>query len=290
MLGAPESWPQPYGILTPGPGIARVPVVFASPHSGTHYPECMLDRMRVKPIQLRQTEDAFVDELFAEAPRYGAPLIHAEFARSFVDLNRDASEVDVEMFSDAPALFRHQQANDRVRAGLGCLPRVAAGGEAIYETRLPWSEGRRRLVHVHSGYHNALKRLVTGARTHGHGKAVLIDCHSMPSNVRKGARLPHVVLGDRFGSACSHRLVAAAERAFRAMGYVVGRNAPYAGGFTTRTYGRPRQGLHALQIEINRSLYMDEQNVGRLDRFERVKDDITEVIRALTHPKLLARL
>ena len=289
-IGAPQNWPQPFGILAPGPGIARVPVVFASPHSGAHYPDCLLRRAQVAPIELRRTEDAFVDELFAEAPRFGAALIRAEFARSFVDLNRDASEVDVAMFEDAPQLYRHQQTNDRVRAGLGCLPRVAAGGLAIYGSPLPWAEGRRRLVHVHSGYHAALKRLVTAARTLGNGKAVLIDCHSMPSNVRKGSRLPHVVLGDRFGSSCSHRLVAAAERAFRAMGYVTGRNAPYAGGFTTRTYGRPREGLHALQIEINRRLYMDEASVTRLDRFERVKDDVTEIIRSLTHEKLLSRL
>lgn len=289
--GAPANWPAPAHILAPGPGMPRVGVVFASPHSGSHYPESILSRSRLSPIILRRTEDAFVDELFADAPRFGAPLISAEFARSFVDLNRAACEVDPDMFHDAPPAYRAQRANERVRAGLGCLPRIAAGGEEIYDAPLPWSEGRSRLAHVHAGYHTALKRLVSAARLLGGGRAVLIDCHSMPSNVRKGARpVPHIVLGDRFGSACSHRLIAAAERAFRAMGYQVGRNAPYAGGYTTRTYGRPRAGVHALQIEINRALYMDEASVTRLDRFQQVRADMAEVIAALTCPKLLARL
>jgi N-formylglutamate amidohydrolase len=289
--GAPAHWPDAAHILAPGPGMPGVPVVFASPHSGSHYPETLLARTRLLPIVLRRTEDAFVDELFADAPHLGAPLISAEFARSFVDVNRAACEIDADMFEDAPSAYRAQRANERVRAGLGCLPRVAAGGEEIYDGPLPWSEGRHRLAHVHAGYHAALKRLVTSARLQGGGKAVLIDCHSMPSNVRKGARaVPHIVLGDRFGSSCSHRLIAAAERAFRSLGYQVGRNAPYAGGYTTRTYGRPRVGIHALQIEINRALYMDEASVTRHDRFEQVRSDMEKVIEALTSPQLLARL
>lgn len=286
---APARWPQPFRIVAPGPGINAQPVVFASPHSGRFYPLDMLSRARVPLINLRRTEDAFVDELFADAPRHGAHLISAVFGRTFVDLNRGREEIDGEMFHDAPPLLTRAP-GERVRAGLGCLPRVAAGGEPIYSGKLDWSDGQARIHHVHQGYHDALKRLIFGARSRGAGKAILIDCHSMPSGPRHGRRLPHIVLGDRFGAACSYRLIAAVERAFRSMGYSVARNAPYAGGHTTREYGRPSEGLHALQIEINRSLYLDESAVVRTDRFERVRADMQKIIAAVSDPDLHARL
>ena len=285
----PASWPVPVRVLSPGPGVNCVPVVFASPHSGQHYPMELIEKLSAPLIDLRRTEDAHVNEIFAAAPQAGASLVSAVFARCFVDLNRAADEVDIGMFDDAPDRFQGRN-SDRVRAGLGCLPRVAANGTEIYARPLQWREGQARLRHVHDGYHGALRRTVAGAQAIGLGRAVLIDCHSMPSESRTGRRLPHIVLGDRFGASCSHRLIAAAERCLREMGYSVARNAPYAGGYTTRTYGRPAMGLHALQIEINRALYLDEHRVERNDGFDRVRRDMARLIEVLCDPNLIERL
>lgn len=255
------------------------PVLFASPHSGVHYPVAMRDGLRVPLMDLRRTEDAFVHELFEDAPRAGGQLIYANYARGYVDLNRDARELDPSMFVDgAPRKVAVPSA--RVEAGLGCLPRVAARGEPIYAGQLSREEGEYRLSQVHDAYHGYLRSSlehfceVTGV-------AVLIDCHSMPSRQPGRRKLADIVLGDRFGSSCDNRLTGVAERAFRKLGYSVARNAPYAGGYTTRCYGRPKRGVHALQIEINRGLYMDEQSVTKRANFDTVRQDMAAVSMAL---------
>lgn len=252
------------------------PVLFASPHSGSLYPPAMQEALCVPLIDVRRTEDAFVDELFAGAPALGASLLAARYGRSVVDLNRDPAELDAAMFQDGlprpcglPTV--------RVEAGLGCLPRVGARGEAIYARLLSRAEGEERLALVHDAYHHHLAGALEALRrTHGH--ALLVDCHSMPS-VQPGRRgLTDIVLGDRFGSSADSRLMARVERSFRAHGFTVARNAPYAGGYTTRRYGRPRRGIHALQVEINRGLYMDEHRITRASGFSGVKDALQHVI------------
>ena len=246
------------------------PVLFASPHSGSHYPASMQEALCVPLIDVRRTEDAFIDELFAGAPALGASLVAASYGRSVVDLNRDPHELDAAMFHDGPprpcAL-----PTARVEAGIGCLPRVGARGEAIYGRLLSRAEGEERLVHIHDAYHLHLTAELDALRC-AHGQALLIDCHSMPS-LQPGRRtLTDIVLGDRFGSSADPRLMARIERSFRAQGFTVARNAPYAGGYTTRRYGRPRRGIHALQVEINRGLYMDEQRITRASGYYALKD------------------
>ncbi|MDP1554899.1 MAG: N-formylglutamate amidohydrolase [Hyphomonas sp.] len=252
------------------------PVLFASPHSGSHYPATMQEALCVPLIDVRRTEDAFIDELFARAPTLGAGLVAARYGRSVVDLNRDPHELDAAMFRDGPprpcAL-----PTARVEAGLGCLPRVGARGEAIYARLLSRAEGEERLVHVHDAYHLHLAAELDALRR-AHGHALLIDCHSMPS-LQPGRRtLTDIVLGDRFGSSADPRLMSRIERSFRAQGFTVARNAPYAGGYTTRRYGRPRRGVHALQVEINRGLYMDEQRITRTSGFAALKDALQQVM------------
>ncbi|MEZ5946892.1 MAG: N-formylglutamate amidohydrolase [Hyphomonas sp.] len=255
------------------------PFLFASPHSGSLYPADMLEALCVPLMDLRRTEDAFVEELFAGAPAAGALLIAARYGRSVADLNRDPRELDPSMFEDAPPRPCGIP-TARVEAGLGCLPRVAARGEHIYARPLTREEGEARLVHIHDAYHAALGEELLALRD-AHGVAVLIDCHSMPS-VQPGRRgLADIVLGDRFGSSCDPRLTARAEREFRDRGFTVARNAPYAGGYTTRRYGRPKRGVHALQIEINRGLYMNEHEVSRLAAFGAVRDAIDGIIAGL---------
>lgn len=239
----------------------------------------MLSGLRVPLINLRRTEDAFVEELFADVPRLGSQLVHANYARAYLDLNRDARELDPAMFSDGPPRPIGIP-SARVEAGLGCLPKIAACGQLMYSRPLSRAEGEYRLARVHDAYHGYLRTMLDTLRQRD-GQAVLIDCHSMPSRQPSRRKLADIVLGDRFGSSCDSRLTGTAERMFRRLGYAVSRNAPYAGGYTTRAYGRPKRQIHALQIEVNRGLYMNEATVTRSADFERVRDDISAVVRSL---------
>lgn len=256
------------------------PILFASPHSGSLYPDEMCRALSVPLMDLRRTEDAFVEELFAAAPQSGAMLIAARYARSVVDLNRDPRELDAEMFADGlPRTSGLPTA--RVEAGLGCLPRVGADGVSIYKRLLTRAEGEARLSGIHDAYHARLGDELAALKQ-THGVAVLMDCHSMPSKQPGRRHLADIVLGDRFGSSCDPKLIGSAERAFRAEGFSVTRNAPYAGGYTTRRYGRPRRKVHAMQIEINRGLYMDEESVSQNAAFPAIQAAITRVVAEIT--------
>ncbi|NDH61244.1 MAG: N-formylglutamate amidohydrolase [Alphaproteobacteria bacterium] len=238
-----------------------LPVVVASPHSGSNYPPEFLAQIAVPLAALRRAEDAFVDELFSAAPSLGMPLVAARFPRSYVDANREPYELDPAMFEGPlPRPVNHR--TTRVAAGLGMIPRVAASGEAIYRGRVPAEMIEHRLETCWRPYHMALSGLVD--QTCGRfGAALLIDAHSMPSSVSSlGARerdpRVDIVLGDNHGGSCAVELVECAEHWLAGHGLRVLRNQPYAGGFTTQRYGRPEFARHALQIEINRALYMDE--------------------------------
>lgn len=253
------------------------PLVFASPHSGRRYPKDMLDSARAPLISLRRGEDAYVDELFAGAAGHGAPLLCAAYGRAYVDLNRDANELDQDMFREAVPV--HAPLSPRVQAGLGAIPRVTGDGRDIYHAKLPASEAARRISAVHAPYHAALAGLIE--QTHAQfGCAVLIDCHSMPS-VMRGPSAPDIVLGDRFGAACHPAITALAEATLRRLGYKVARNSPFAGGHSTQAYGRPGERRHALQIELCRGLYLHERSLTRTHGFEKVRADMTRLAEAL---------
>ena len=262
------------------------PLIFASPHSGRRYPRELVQTARVGLGSLRRSEDAFVDELFADAAAHGAPILCASVARAYVDLNRDPSELDPDMFTDSPFVFSHGAAmhSARVQAGLGAIPRIAGDGQEIYWRKLPGAEAERRIALVHRPYHAMLAALVAEAMTQ-FGCAVLIDCHSMPSSAR-GPQQPDIVLGDRFGASCHPSITALAEAALRKMGYRVSRNAPFAGGHTTQAYGRPFKKVHALQVELNRSLYLDERTMERGAGFRRVRTDMARLAGALAEAEL----
>ncbi|MDB5458079.1 MAG: N-formylglutamate amidohydrolase [Caulobacter sp.] len=267
-----------------GPGqVAATPLVFASPHSGRLYPAEMMAASRLTPDAIRGTEDAFVDELIAAAPALGVAVIQARLGRAFIDLNRDPWELDPAMFEDElPDYAKSRSA--RVVAGLGAIARVVAEGRPIYARKLTFAEAKDRIDRAHRPYHDALDGLLAAARA-AHGVAILVDWHSMPAAAAKGLRgrggACDIVLGDRFGAACSPKLTALVERELEAMGYRVARNTPYAGGYTTEHYGRPARRTHALQIEINRALYMDEVSLEPTEGLTRLKADAKTLTAAL---------
>lgn len=275
-LTEPQSEP-PFVLIEPLRRTA--PLIFASPHSGRRYPAELLADARVSLISLRRSEDAYVDELFAGAAVHGAAVLSANIARAYVDLNRDPAELDPEMFEERPPHSPHA-ASARVQAGLGAIPRISGDGQTIYRRKLSLDEAERRINTVHRPYHALLQNLVAETKEQ-FGCAVLIDCHSMPNNAR-GAHAPDVVLGDRFGASCHPSVMALAEATLRRLGYRVARNTPFAGGHTTQTYGRPAAQMHALQIEINRALYVDERTLERTNGYVRVRADMTRLAEALS--------
>ena len=268
---------QPYVLIEPLRRTA--PLIFASPHSGRRYPPELLADARVSLISLRRSEDAYVDELFAGAAAHGAAVLSAAVARAYVDLNRDPTELDPEMFDERPPHSPHSN-SARVQAGLGAIPRISGDGQNIYRRKLSLSEAERRMASVHRPYHALLANLMAEIKEQ-FGCAVLIDCHSMPSNAR-GAHAPDIVLGDRFGAFCYPLVIALAEATLRRLGYRVARNAPFAGGHITQTYGRPATRMHALQIEINRALYIDERTLERSNGYARIRADMSRLAEALS--------
>lgn len=260
-----------------------LPLVLASPHSGRDYPASFLAQSRLEPHVLRRSEDCYVDEIFAGAVGLGAPLLAALFPRSFVDPNREPHELDPTMF-DGPVPPHVNSRSPRVAAGLGMIPRIVATGEEIYRRRLSYAEAAQRLDQCYVPYHEALRRAVEETRDR-FGFCLLLDCHSMPSiglppEVADKARVD-VILGDCFGTACAPRVTEAAEAALRRLGYSLRRNTPYAGGFTTKHYGRPDEGVHALQIELNRSLYMDETSLTRRPYLSTLASHMEQLVGAL---------
>ncbi|HSK39871.1 MAG TPA: N-formylglutamate amidohydrolase [Arenibaculum sp.] len=263
-----------------------LPLVLASPHSGTAYAPEFLAASRLDGTTLRKSEDSFVDEIFARAPDLGAPLIRALFPRAFLDVNREAFELDPDMFADPLPAYVNTR-SPRVVAGLGTVARIVASGEEIYRGKLRFAEALGRIERLYHPYHSALRAMLDETRRR-FGYAILLDCHSMPSAGSPAERPPgrlrvDFVLGDCYGSACGLAIVETAERYLRGLGYTVIRNTPYAGGFTTRHYGRPNAGQHALQIEINRALYMDEQTMTRKPYLPILTGHMAGLIQAIGH-------
>lgn len=261
------------------PSLQRAPLVFASPHSGRNYPAAFLAESRLDAHAVRRSEDSFVDELFEAAPRLGAPLLAATFPRVYCDANREPWELDPNMF-DGPLPAWVNSASPRVGAGLGTIARIVANGEPVYRRRLPFREAEERVRQCWQPYHAALGELIAETKER-FGGCLVIDCHSMPAQPGQAAHSPDMVLGDAHGTACAPRAVRRVEEQLWSMGYRVRRNDPYAGGYVTRHYGRPRAAVHVLQIELARALYMDEVAIERLPNMVRLQADLTAMIEAL---------
>ena len=242
-------------------------MVLNSPHSGRFYPPEFLAASCLDERAIRRSEDTFVDDLFTPAAALGAPLLKANFPRAWLDVNREPYELDPKMFDGCLPTFANIR-SVRVAGGLGTIARIVSESEEIYARPLTVDEALARIDNVYKPYHRSLRQLVAGTHV-AFGFAVLIDCHSMPSAVRgnQGRLRPDIVLGDRYGTSCSGALIDGASRILSGLGYSVSRNKPYAGGFITEHYGQPGRGLHAMQIEVNRGLYMDERSLEQTPGF-----------------------
>ncbi len=268
MNNTPDDLEPPFEILEPNE--ARGSIVFNSPHSGNIYPRAFLTSARLDLAVLRRSEDSFVDELFAGVVDRGFPLMRAHFPRCYVDVNREPYELDPRMFDGRLPSFANTRSM-RVAGGLGTVARVVGDAQEIYDQRIPVDDALRRIEVLYKPYHRALRRLVT--RVHrDFGAAVLVDCHSMPSTTGSREERPRadVVLGDRYGTSCVAVVSETIEAVLQEHGFLVSRNKPYAGGFITEHYGNPSAGLHAIQLELNRALYMDEGRYEKLPDFTRV--------------------
>jgi N-formylglutamate amidohydrolase len=268
-----------FTVLEPKEQLA--PFVFCSPHSGKVYPRALLDRSRLDAHALRKSEDCFVDQLFLGASRLGAPLIAARFPRAYLDVNREPYELDPLLFDEPLPPFANAQSM-RVAGGLGTIARIVADGEEIYRDPPPLAAALERIERLYKPFHAALHELI--ARTQaGFGIALLVDCHSMPSASMSssGSSKPDFVIGDRFGASCDPRVTRAVREAIAHLGYQAHINRPYAGGFITEHYGRPAHRVHALQIEINRALYLDETTLRPTANFVRLQRDLTALVQRL---------
>ena len=291
MTAPPESLENEAYVLTK-PNPQTLPFVFASPHSGDDYSDEFLAQSRLDATAIRRSEYCFVHELFQDAPRLGAPLIRARFPRAYLDPNREPYELDPTMFRGSLPSFVNSR-SARVSVGLGTIARVVSNGAEIYRKKLDFREVEQRIDRLYFPYHAMIKQLLVATRAQ-FGAVVLVDCHSMPSmgsavEGDTGRRRCDFVLGDRFGTSCDPAIVDLLERRLNDLGYSVARNDPYAGGFVTQNYGRPGAGIHAVQIEINRGLYMDEATISRAPKMAALIDNLADLMAGLNavDPSLL---
>lgn len=253
------------------------PVVFSSPHSGRDYPADFVRKSILSELHLRSSEDAFVDELFDGVVEYGSPFLAAKAPRAYVDLNRGPEEFDPSVIEGANTPYN----NPRIASGLGVIPRVVSEGRQIQEGKLTMDEALMRIRDVYHPYHNFLMELMTQAKLR-FGIALLIDCHSMPSDALQnamapGGQRPDIILGNRFGASASTPVFEIVEAAFKRQGFIVGRNTPFAGGHITQKYGSPSKGHHVVQVEINRGLYMDEGKIMKTIHFDDLRVRLSDV-------------
>ncbi|MEG9861941.1 MAG: N-formylglutamate amidohydrolase [Parvularculales bacterium] len=269
---------NPFEVITP-PESNQAPVILCLPHSGRTYPLEFIRQSRLEINKLRRSEDSFVDALLENAPQEGASMIVARFPRAWLDVNREPYELDPTMFSEPlpPHVNRH---SPRVGAGLGVIARIVSEDVNIYKAPLQFAEVEQRIRHLYFPFHTQLQTLMTNLR-HRFGYAVLVDCHSMPSGPISTTGMADIVLGDRYATTATSALVDHIESHLTHAGYKVARNRPYAGGFITQRHGHPSLDLHALQIEINRALYMNEKSFDLHHGFTKLQHDMTTMVREI---------
>ena len=258
------------------PAELKAPFLFNSPHSGIVYPRAFVEQARLELPALRRSEDTLVDELFGDVTRFGMAFMRAHFPRCYLDVNREPYELDPRMFEGRLPAYANTRSM-RVSGGLGTVARIVGDAQEIYGRRIPVDEAIARIETYYKPYHRTLRRLMTQMQR-SFGIGVLVDCHSMPSSGHRDPRARiDMVIGDRYGTSCAPAIPDVLEGELRRRGYSVTRNKPYAGGFITEHYGNPASGIHAIQIEINRALYMNERTYEASDHFATLRADLLEV-------------
>lgn len=260
-------------------------IVLTSPHSGRHYPRELFEASRLNETSIRSSEDAFVDELFNMAPAFGLPLLAATFPRAWCDVNREPWELDPGMFTD-PLPGYVNSTSPRVKAGLGTVARVVGAGKAIYARKLYFHEVEQRIEQCWRPFHTALAGLIAESQSQ-FGYCLVLDCHSMPSIPGRSDRPTDIILGDGHGTTCMPALSAYVHSSLAELGFSVSRNKPYAGGFITRHYGRPFQGVQTIQLEIARELYMDERKIAHKPTFTDIHEQLGQFIQKLATEKIV---
>jgi N-formylglutamate amidohydrolase len=289
ILPFPAELLPPFTVTRPDEQAA--PFVLCSPHSGSVYPKGFIEQSRLSPLALRKSEDCLVDELFSPIAAAGVPMIAARFPRAYLDVNREPYELDPELFRDPLPDFANSQ-SVRVAGGLGTIARIVADGEEIYRDKLPLAAGLQRVEQLYIPFHAALCELIENTRRR-FGYAILIDCHSMPSAAMApaGGPRPDMVIGDRFGASADCKITRFVRDALIGLGYEVHMNRPYAGGYITEHYGKPARDVHAIQIEINRGLYLDEHSLRPKSGYAELRADLESLAAPLLTglPALLER-
>ena len=261
------------------PEVQTTSMVFNSPHSGRSYSESFLKNSLLKKPEIRASEDAYVDDLFSSVTEFGAPLLTAVAPRAFVDLNREADELDRGIIQGV----NKNILNSRVLSGLGVIPRIVSKGNNIQSGKMTIEQANLRLDKSYFPYHYKLKKLLDQTKLE-FGKVILIDCHSMPMRSTHSLRSsdgksPNIVLGNRFGSSCSSDIMEQIKSSFEDAGFRVSQNIPFSGAYILKNYGRPSINQHAIQIEIDRGLYLNEKLVEKSDKYYDLKYKLKTVIR-----------
>lgn len=257
------------------PNMITSPIVLASPHSGRLYPNSFLSQARLTRDELRLCEDCYVDQIFAPLTERGLPFLHALFPRCFIDVNRSETEWPPNSIPNIP----DNKISPRAKAGLGVTPTCIARDLEIYDRPLRAKHIQARLDQLYHPYHKALAQMIERTKF-SVGHAILLDCHSMPGVLASGQKRADIILGDRFGKSCHPETIDILQEKLQMLGYNVIRNIPYAGGFITTHYGRPNTGVQAIQIEINKDLYLNPQTLETTDGMETLSADM---YRAIVH-------
>ena len=248
-------------------------VVFALPHSGRDYGVSFLNQSILDKISIRSSEDAFLDQLIDGIEKYGAPKIIANAPRAFIDLNRSTDELDPALISGIKNNIR----SPRISSGLGVIPRVVSHGKEIYRGKLSLEQAQSRIEYYWKPYHKDLANLLKRAQSI-YGQSLLIDMHSMPheavSTQSSFIKAPEIVVGDRFGMSSDPEFTNLIVSILKQHGFRVAKNTPFAGAFITKHHGKIKDRTHAIQLEIDRSLYMDEERVLPNSGFEKLKSQL----------------
>ncbi len=265
-----------------------IPLIFDSPHSGTHYPADFNYSCAFQTLE--KAEDQYVDDLFAAAPDYNAPLLRALFPRSYLDVNRAHNDIDPELFDgDWPYDDMPIDPTNRSYAGIGLIRRLISPNEPVYAELLSPKEIKSRIETYYRPYHDVLENIIDGAHKN-YGQVWHVNCHSMPSKTL-GASLknsalgrvnpyiqPDFVLGDRDGTSCDLDFTHSIRDHLKSKGYIVAINNPYKGVELVERYSTPSIGRHSLQIEISKALYLNEETHQKSKNYEKLKADITGLI------------